>query len=86
MLRARPSSRRVPVRGAARLLVRAEPAKGVEAGEEEECDGGDEGECGSPWGDDDEEEPSSSSAAKADPLEEFCGNNPDADECRTYED
>jgi len=26
------------------------------------------------------------SKVKADPLEEFCEDNPDADECRVYED
>lgn len=26
------------------------------------------------------------SKVKADPLEEFCESNPDADECRVYED
>jgi len=59
----------------------------------ETCETGTTQECAVAW---DEVEEISAEAAHAktrakdqksdDPLEQFCGDNPEADECRTYED
>mmetsp|Transcript_22358 Transcript_22358/g.56216 ORF Transcript_22358/g.56216 Transcript_22358/m.56216 type:complete len:116 (-) Transcript_22358:158-505(-) len=93
-LRAR-VTRRAPLRGA-RLAMRAEPSKLADQVEkaisdaEDACEGDDQGECATAW--DEVEELSAaashqkSAAVKVDPLDEFCGDNPDADECRIYED
>ncbi|KAI8462234.1 MAG: CP12-domain-containing protein [Monoraphidium minutum] len=60
---------------------------------EETCDGGAAGECAAAW--DNVEEISAAISHKKtqaedtksnDPLEQFCGENPDADECRVYDD
>ncbi|KAL4548005.1 hypothetical protein Ndes2526B_g07217 [Nannochloris sp. 'desiccata'] len=57
---------------------------------QEACAGGDKGECATAW--DTVEELSAAAshakeqAKKLDPLEQFCEGNPDADECRVYED
>jgi len=82
---------------AGRFIVRAEPEKAaVETAIKEAeaaCDGGTAGECAAAW--DNVEEISAAishkkDAAKAnntdDPLERFCEDNPDADECRVYDD
>eukprot|EP00208_Stichococcus_sp_RCC1054_P001789 CAMPEP_0206135530 /NCGR_PEP_ID=MMETSP1473-20131121/805_1 /ASSEMBLY_ACC=CAM_ASM_001109 /TAXON_ID=1461547 /ORGANISM="Stichococcus sp, Strain RCC1054" /LENGTH=116 /DNA_ID=CAMNT_0053527445 /DNA_START=65 /DNA_END=415 /DNA_ORIENTATION=+ len=56
----------------------------------ETCEGGSAGECANAW--DDVEEISADLAhkrdnkKKSDPLDEYCEDNPDADECRVYED
>uniref|UniRef100_A0A061SAD2 Cp12-domain-containing protein n=1 Tax=Tetraselmis sp. GSL018 TaxID=582737 RepID=A0A061SAD2_9CHLO len=91
-LRARVSAPVAAVRP--RFVVRAEPSdkSPIETAIEnaqEVCEGDDKGECAAAW---DEVEELSAEAAhkrakgKADPLEEFCDDNPDADECRVYED
>ncbi|KAF8071110.1 CP12 [Scenedesmus sp. PABB004] len=58
---------------------------------EEKCADGTAGECAAAW--DNVEEISAAishkkvaDAASSDPLEQFCGENPDADECRVYDD
>eukprot|EP00195_Chlamydomonas_chlamydogama_P013774 CAMPEP_0202899068 /NCGR_PEP_ID=MMETSP1392-20130828/7408_1 /ASSEMBLY_ACC=CAM_ASM_000868 /TAXON_ID=225041 /ORGANISM="Chlamydomonas chlamydogama, Strain SAG 11-48b" /LENGTH=106 /DNA_ID=CAMNT_0049585161 /DNA_START=47 /DNA_END=367 /DNA_ORIENTATION=+ len=58
---------------------------------EEACKDGSAGECAAAW--DVVEEVSAAKShkkvadqAKADPLEQFCEGNPDADECRVYDD
>ena len=61
------------------------------------CDGGSAGECAAAWDNVEEisaaishkkaeEAAAAAAAAAADPLEVFCGDNPDADECRVYDD
>mmetsp|Transcript_22534 Transcript_22534/g.62520 ORF Transcript_22534/g.62520 Transcript_22534/m.62520 type:complete len:113 (-) Transcript_22534:278-616(-) len=88
-LRARVAAR--PFR-ATRFVVRAEPSPIETAIEEakEACEGDNQGECAAAW--DEVEELSAAAAHKkasqksSDPLEEFCDDNPDADECRVYED
>jgi hypothetical protein len=75
------------------IVTRGAPEKGQidqavkEA--EEACSGGDQGECAAAW--DTVEELSAAAshakdAAKEDPLEKFCEEDPSADECRVYED
>ncbi|KIZ05217.1 Calvin cycle protein CP12 [Monoraphidium neglectum] len=90
------AARAVAARPSARVVrVRAQPeqASSLEAAikeAEETCDGGPAGECAAAW--DNVEEISAAishkkdAAANSDPLEAFCGDNPDADECRVYED
>lgn len=61
---------------------------------EDTCKGGDAAHCAAAW--DNVEELSAAAAHKkvayqddkvaSDPLEAFCDDNPDADECRVYED
>jgi hypothetical protein len=61
---------------------------------EDTCNGGDAAHCAAAW--DNVEELSAAAAHKkvavqddkvsSDPLEAFCDDNPDADECRVYED
>ena len=57
---------------------------------EEACDGGSTADCAAAW--DTVEELSAEAAhqkakaVKKDPMEEFCDESPDADECRVYED
>jgi hypothetical protein len=61
---------------------------------EDTCDGGDAAHCAAAW--DNVEELSAAAAHKkvaikddkvsSDPLEAFCDDNPDADECRVYDD
>lgn len=56
----------------------------------ETCEQGNVGACAAAW--DEVEELAASVSDKkltnvaSDPLEEYCGDNPDADECRVYED
>ena len=75
---------------AARMIVRADPTSVEDAIKEaqEVCEGDSAGECAAAW--DVVEEVSAAAAdkkvAKKDPLDEFCDGNPDADECRVYED
>ncbi|GBF90866.1 hypothetical protein Rsub_03720 [Raphidocelis subcapitata] len=96
----RPAAR-VSVRAAPRPAVRvvrarAQPEKVLQEAikeAEEVCDGGAAGECAAAW-DNVEEISAAISHKKAndaatnanDPLEQFCGDNPDADECRVYDD
>ena len=76
-----------PGRGAQELSESIEAAVG-EA--EEACDGGSTADCAAAW--DTVEELSAEAAhqkakaVKKDPMEEFCDESPDADECRVYED
>ncbi|KAK9819229.1 hypothetical protein WJX74_009586 [Apatococcus lobatus] len=76
------------------VLVRAEPKSAVETAIENAkntCESGSVGECAAAW---DEVEELSASAAdkktagasKMDPLEAYCEDNPETDECRVYED
>jgi len=60
---------------------------------EKACEGGTAGECAAAW--DNVEEISAAIAHKKandiannadDPLEKYCEDNPDADECRVYDD
>jgi hypothetical protein len=61
---------------------------------EETCNGGDAAHCAAAW--DNVEELSAAASHKkaayqddkvaSDPLEAFCDDNPDADECRVYDD
>jgi hypothetical protein len=81
-----------------RVLVMASPAQTSERSPvetaidnaKETCESGTTGECAAAW--DEVEELSATAADKklqkgsSDPLEEFCEDNPDADECRVYED
>jgi len=80
-----------------RFIVRAEPAQTqVESAvqdAEKACEGGTAGECAAAW--DNVEEISAAIAHKKandaannanDPLEIYCNDNPDADECRVYDD
>eukprot|EP00878_Enallax_costatus_P026270 GHUV01028170.1.p1 GENE.GHUV01028170.1~~GHUV01028170.1.p1 ORF type:complete len:105 (+),score=26.79 GHUV01028170.1:83-397(+) len=80
---------------ARRVVVRSNPEPAaVETAikeAEEKCASGTTGECAAAW--DNVEEISATishkkvtDAASSDPLEQFCGDNPDADECRVYED
>ncbi|KAK9792988.1 hypothetical protein WJX73_009756 [Symbiochloris irregularis] len=63
--------------------------KAIEAAKET-CEQGNVGACAAAW--DEVEELAANVSDKkltniaADPLEEYCGDNPDADECRIYED
>ncbi|KAK9918135.1 hypothetical protein WJX75_001508 [Coccomyxa subellipsoidea] len=80
------------------VLTRAEPSAAEKTLSEleraisearKQCDEATAGECAAAW--DTVEELSAAishkkAQAKADPLEEFCDDNPDADECRVYED
>jgi len=80
----------------ARFIARAEPANSVESAvkeAEKACEGGTAGECAAAW--DNVEEISAAIAHKKandiannadDPLEKYCEDNPDADECRVYDD
>ena len=75
------------------ILVRAEPESPVEEAIKEAvevCDTEDANKCAEAW---DEVEELSAAAAdarqkakEADPLEKYCEDSPDADECRVYED
>ena len=88
-------SARPSVRPMSRFVLRAEPEKAttVETAikeAEEACEGGSTGECAAAW-DAVEEISAAVSHKKAaegpvDPLEKYCDDNPDADECRVYED
>ncbi|EIE19790.1 CP12-domain-containing protein [Coccomyxa subellipsoidea C-169] len=80
------------------VLTRAEPTAAQKTLSEleraiaearKQCDEATAGECAAAW--DTVEELSAAishkkAQAKADPLEEFCDDNPEADECRVYED
>eukprot|EP00210_Caulerpa_lentillifera_P004494 g4288.t1 len=73
------------------FIIFAEPdVEGAIKEAEEACDGGSEAECATAW--DTVEELSAAKADKEkqkerkDPLEEYCEEAPDADECRVYED
>jgi hypothetical protein len=77
------------------MMVRAEPEKTVEelvGSAQETCESGTAGECAAAW--DEVEEVSAAMADKkqaaaavsSDPLEKYCDDNPEADECRVYED
>jgi CP12 domain len=81
-----------------RVLVRASPAQTSEKSPvetaidnaKETCESGSTGECAAAW--DEVEELSADVAHKklnkgsSDPLEQYCDENPEADECRVYED
>ncbi|WIA11919.1 hypothetical protein OEZ86_002904 [Tetradesmus obliquus] len=86
------STRVVSVR---RVVVRSTPEPAaVETAikeAEDKCASGTSGECAAAW--DNVEEISAAishkkvaDAANSDPLEQFCDDNPDADECRVYDD
>ncbi|KAK9863317.1 hypothetical protein WJX84_004916 [Apatococcus fuscideae] len=93
----RPALRAVQVTRPAALrqvIARAEPKSAVETAIENAkntCESGSVGECAAAW---DEVEELSASAAdkktasesKMDPLERYCEDNPETDECRVYED
>jgi hypothetical protein len=78
------------------VIARSTPEKGaVESAikeAEDKCTSGTSGECAAAW--DNVEEISATIAHKKvadadpsnDPLEKFCDDNPDADECRVYDD
>jgi len=80
------------------LVVRAEPAVADKKSPVETaidsardtCESGSAGECAAAW--DEVEELSASAADKkqakgqSDPLDQYCDDNPEADECRVYED
>jgi len=83
------------VKPVARVIARSTPDKAaVETAikeAEEKCASGSTGECAAAW--DNVEEISATIAHKKvaeaesnDPLEKFCDDNPDADECRVYDD
>jgi len=97
----KPSAARQPLRVASqprhRTIMRADPTKdggNVETAikeAQEACADGTAGECAAAW--DSVEELSAAAAhrkvsneGKGDPLEKYCGDNPEADECRVYED
>lgn len=94
---ARPaSSVRPAVRAAPRFVVRADPANknavetAIKEAEEACADTGKTGECAAAW-DTVEEISAAISHKKAaivsqDPLDKYCDDNPEADECRVYED
>ncbi|KAK9812842.1 hypothetical protein WJX72_004614 [[Myrmecia] bisecta] len=79
-----------------RVIRRADPKGDKSAVEtaiesaKETCEQGTTGECAAAW--DEVEELSASAAdkkaaaASSDPLEQYCDDNPEADECRVYED
>mmetsp|Transcript_16951 Transcript_16951/g.30278 ORF Transcript_16951/g.30278 Transcript_16951/m.30278 type:complete len:112 (-) Transcript_16951:143-478(-) len=86
--------RRAPLRINTRLIARADPklsdqvAQAIEDAQEA-CEGDDTGNCATAW--DEVEELSAAAshkkdASRMDPLDEYCDDNPDADECRIYED
>eukprot|EP00775_Hariotina_reticulata_P005222 gene5222-5459_t len=97
---ARVNAPRVAVRSSVRpvlpkVAVRATPEKtAVETAikeAEEKCADGTAGECAAAW--DNVEEISAAishkkvaEAESSDPLEKFCDDNPDADECRVYDE
>nr|ABD37968.1 CP12 [Mesostigma viride] len=79
---------------AVRAMAAADPdvAKSIKDAEET-CASGTTGECAAAW--DEVEELSAAASdkkkkekeiAKKDPLEKFCEDNPETDECRVYED
>lgn len=97
VVRAAPAAPRVAgVRAVPRAVIvtRSTPDKAaVETAikeAEEKCASGTSGECAAAW-DNVEEISAAISHSKADtkssdPLEQFCDDNPDADECRVYDD
>eukprot|EP00798_Chlamydomonas_sp_ICE-L_P029034 gene29034-32233_t len=94
---ARPTRATASVRPRLSIVMRSKPEAGaVESAiklADETCESGTTGECAAAW-DTVEEISAEISHKKAiakdtlseDPLEQFCGENPDADECRVYED
>ncbi|KAK9833479.1 hypothetical protein WJX81_008569 [Elliptochloris bilobata] len=97
----KPTAARRPLRLASqprsRTIVRVDPTKDsgtVETAIKEAkdtCADGTAGECAAAW--DSVEELSAAAAhrkvaqeGQGDPLEKYCGDNPEADECRVYED
>jgi hypothetical protein len=91
----RASAPRVSVRPLPRVVARSTPDKAaVETAiqdAEKACADGTAGECAAAW--DNVEEISAAISHKkvadaetSDPLEKFCDDNPDADECRVYDE